>query len=207
MEPFDPALVSELTARAKQQLRRRARSTRTALPKGALAAWSAQIVERVAASVAFRAARKVALFWPLVERAEIDLRALDARARAEDKAVYYPFLEGGPTSMRTGFRLSRDAADLLVREQRFAEPPPDAPEAARGDVDLVVVPALAAAADGHRLGYGLGFYDATLPDVCPPARSLVVVHDFELLAEVPSTPRDVACDLVVTDLRTFERKA
>jgi 5-formyltetrahydrofolate cyclo-ligase len=207
VEPFDPALVSALTARAKQQLRRRARATRNALPKEALAARSAQIVERVAASDAFRAARNVALFWPLVERAEIDLRELDARARAEGKALYYPFLEGGPTSMRTGFRLSRDSAELLVREQRFAEPPPDAPEAARGDIDLVVAPALAAASDGHRLGYGLGFYDATLPDVCPPARSLVVVYDFELLAEVPSTPRDVACDLVVTDLRTFERGA
>jgi 5-formyltetrahydrofolate cyclo-ligase len=207
VEPFDPDLVSELTARAKQQLRRRARSTRGALPKEALAARSAQIVERVATSDAFRAARKVALFWPLVDRAEIDLRALDARAREEGKAVYYPFLESGPASMRTGFRLSRASTDLAVREQRFAEPPLDAPEAARGDIDLVVVPALAAGADGHRLGYGLGFYDATLPDVCPPARSLVVVYDFEVLAELPSTPRDVACDQVVTDLRTFERKA
>lgn len=168
---------------------------------------SAQIVERVAASEAFRDARNVALFWPLLERAEVDLRALDAKARALGKALYYPFLEAGAESLRTGFRLSRDPSDLVVREQRFAEPPPDAPEARRGDIDLVVVPALAAGPDGHRLGYGLGFYDATLPDVCPPARALVVVYDFEVLAEVPSTPRDVACDLVVTDLRTFERKA
>ena len=52
--------------------------------------------------------------------------------------------------------------------------------------DVVVVPALAVAADGHRVGYGIGFYDATLPDVCPPAAAVMVAFGFQLLAEVPS---------------------
>jgi len=63
------------------------------------------------------------------------------------------------------------------------------------------VPALAVASSGHRLGYGSGFYDATLPDFCPPALSIVVAYDFQLLAELPVSAHDIACDIVVTDAR------
>lgn len=205
MEPFDPRLVSELTARAKVQLRRRARATRLALSREALDARSALIVERVAGTRSFTAARSVALFWPLLDRGEVDLRALDRAARVSGKLVYYPFLERNGDRARTGFRLTRSPEELVPRGERFAEPPLDAPEAQRGDIDLVVVPALAASSNGDRLGYGLGFYDATLPDVCPPAEALVVVYDFELLAELPTGPSDVPCGLVATDLRMFER--
>jgi 5-formyltetrahydrofolate cyclo-ligase len=65
------------------------------------------------------------------------------------------------------------------------------------------VPALAVSSAGHRLGYGVGFDDATLPDFCPPAASLIVAFDFQLLAELPTLDHDFACDLVVTDARTL----
>jgi 5-formyltetrahydrofolate cyclo-ligase len=71
--------------------------------------------------------------------------------------------------------------------------------AQRGEVQVVVVPALAVASDGHRLGYGAGYYDATLPDLCPPARSIVVAFDFQRMMELPITPNDLRCDDIVTD--------
>jgi 5-formyltetrahydrofolate cyclo-ligase len=68
----------------------------------------------------------------------------------------------------------------------------------------LIVPALAVASDGHRLGYGSGFYDATLPDFCPPGRALVVAFDFQLLGELPVTSGDVASQCIVTDRRVLE---
>lgn len=201
---LDPEAEAELRARAKKQLRSRMRGVRLAVPAAALRARNARVVERLTRLPLFLDARGVALFWPMEDRHEIDLRALDAAARKSDKAVYYPFMDRTDGGYRTGFRRVDDVAGLEERGRGFSEPPPDAPEASRGDVDLVIVPALAAAADGHRIGYGAGFYDATLPDVCPPARSVVVVFDFQLLAEVPSTPRDVACDVVVSDARVID---
>jgi 5-formyltetrahydrofolate cyclo-ligase len=114
-----------------------------------------------------------------------------------------PTSEGG---VRTGFAETRDPAELAERGRKFLEPPPDAPRAARGELDLVMVPALAVTDGGHRLGYGVGFYDATLPDFCPPARSLLVAFEFQLLAELPVFEHDVACDLVVTDGRTIDAR-
>ena len=207
MIELDPEASAELVRRAKLELRRRMRALRESLPQTAALARSAKIVERLASLPAYRAARSVALFWPIEGKNEVDLAELDRAARAAQKRVFYPFMDRTDSGFRTGFRSTESPGELAHRGRGFAEPPPDAPEAARGDVDFVVVPALAAAADGHRLGYGAGFYDATLPDVRPPALGAIVVYQFQLLAELPPQPHDVACDLVVTDERIIEVSA
>ena len=92
---------------------------------------------------------------------------------------------------------------LEQRGRKFLEPPPNLPMAKRGDIDLVVVPAVAVAANGHRLGYGSGFYDAPLPDVCPPATLLAVVFDFQLLGELPVEEHDVPVHIIATDQRVL----
>jgi 5-formyltetrahydrofolate cyclo-ligase len=204
MDPLDPRLLAEITDRAKRQIRARMRSLRSAHPESALAERSARIVERLAALPELLGARSVASFWPLLERHEVDLRALDSLVRGRQQRIYYPGLAGGDGApLRTALRLTRSSEELAVRGGRFAEPPADAPEATRGEVDVVIVPALAVAANGHRIGYGAGFYDAVLPDYRPPALAVVVAYDFQLLAEVPVLPHDVPCDIVVTDARTL----
>jgi 5-formyltetrahydrofolate cyclo-ligase len=201
---FSADELADLVRRAKRQIRQRMRAVRSAHPKAVLATKTAKIVEAVRVLPDFERARAVALFWPMADRNEVDLRALDAHARASGKAVFYPFMEPDGDAFRTGLRSSRSADELIDRGQGFAEPDPSEPAADRGSVDLVIVPALAVAVNGHRLGYGRGFYDATLPDFCPPARSLVVAFDFQLLAELPVYESDVACDIIVTDQRSID---
>jgi 5-formyltetrahydrofolate cyclo-ligase len=201
--PLDKDKIADLADRARVELRKRMRALRSAHPERALATRSALIVERIAEHPTFTNARSLALFYPLLERKEVDLRELDARARVLNKRIYYPFMDATPTGFRTGLALTNSLEDLAERGRRFLEPSPSALRAERGDVDLVIVPALAAAPNGHRLGYGAGFYDATLPDFRPPARALVVIFDFQLLVELPSLSHDVACDAVVTDRRTL----
>ncbi|MFZ5889908.1 MAG: 5-formyltetrahydrofolate cyclo-ligase [Myxococcota bacterium] len=197
----DPDTLAFLQDRARKQIRSRMRALRRAHPEAALGERSARIVERVADTEAYRAARSLALFWPL--SGEVDLRGLDARARAENKAVYYPVMDPNGSGFTTGFAITASTEELATRRSRFLEPLPEAPRAVRGEIDLVLVPALAVGADGNRLGYGGGFYDVTLPDFVPPAVSLIVAYDFQLLAEIPALPHDVACQLVVTDARTL----
>jgi 5-formyltetrahydrofolate cyclo-ligase len=203
MPAFDASQIGELIEAAKQALRKRMRALRTAHPAETLAVRGRAIVARAAALPEFAAARSVALFFPMTERKEVDLRALDAEARRQGKRVYYPFLEPRGEALVSGLRLTESLDDLLERGQRFAEPPPSALAAARGDIDLLFVPALAVAPTGHRLGYGAGFYDSLLPDVCPPARAVAVAYDFQLLVELPILPHDIACDIVLTDARSI----
>jgi 5-formyltetrahydrofolate cyclo-ligase len=198
----DPETLRQLKTDARRQLRARYQGLRAAFPLTARAERSQRIIERVVELEVYTAARSLGLFWPF--GAEVDLRPLDERARAEQKKVFYPVLDPTPEgTIRTGFAEACCVAELVERGQRFAEPPADAPRAARGEIDLILVPALAVTDDGHRLGYGRGFYDVTLPDFSPPAKSLIVAFDFQLLAELPVFEHDFACDLVVTDSRVI----
>ena len=203
MPLFEPTQVSELAEAAKLALRKRMRALRTAHPDAALALRSRKLVARALELPEFRAASGVALFFPMGERKEVDLRELDAEARRQGKRVYYPFLEARGESGVSGLRRTDSLADLAERGERFLEPPPSVPEAQRGEVDLLFVPALAVAPSGHRLGYGAGFYDSLLPDFRPPGKAWVVAYDFQLMVELPTLPHDVACDGLVTDARTL----
>jgi 5-formyltetrahydrofolate cyclo-ligase len=201
---LDPELYRTILVRAKRQIRERMRALRRAIPAEALAERNRRVCERVLASDWFEAARSVALFWPIVSRNETDLRAIDERARASGKRIFYPFMDDQGDALRTGFRRVHDLGSLAERGRGFAEPPPDAPEARAGELDLILVPALAVSCTGHRVGYGAGFYDATLPEFCPPARAVVAAFDFQLLAEVPTSELDFACSTIVTDNRSIE---
>ncbi|HEY5958397.1 MAG TPA: 5-formyltetrahydrofolate cyclo-ligase, partial [Polyangiaceae bacterium] len=106
-------------------------------------------------------------------------------------------------SITTCFRRVAQRDDLVMQNQRFHMPIPTSPIAERGDIDVIIVPALAATPTGQRLGYGSGFYDVTLPDLCPPARSVVVAYDFQMLIELPEERHDIRCDAVITDRSTF----
>ncbi len=65
------------------------------------------------------------------------------------------------------------------------------------EVDLMVIPALAADRQGHRLGRGRGFYDRALKQIFAK-KVIVLVHDDEFLDEIPFEAHDVSVQVVCT---------
>jgi 5-formyltetrahydrofolate cyclo-ligase len=90
----------------------------------------------------------------------------------------------GPDSLRPGPR-------------GLAEPSePPRGRAAITSADLVLVPALAAAPDGMRLGRGGGSYDRVLARVGAGIPTIALLYDSELLDEVPAGPHDQRVRLI-----------
>ena len=202
-----PALES-LIRSARKQIRTKMQALRLAVPAAARARRDAAIVERLLGLTEVAEARAVALFSPMTSKAEIDLGVLEARERAGGRRVYYPRLsEAAPDPLAVPSLSGELAAawlpELVPSEAGFLEPPRAAPAALRGEVDVIVVPALAVSPAGHRLGYGSGFYDRILPGYCPPAFAVAVAYDFQLMGELPAFDWDFACHAVVTDTRTL----
>ena len=89
--------------------------------------------------------------------------------------------------------------------------PPAQPDGeARGaeslkEADLIVIPALAASADGTRLGQGGGWYDRALMHRSPGVPVVAAIFDDEVLEAgiIPAEPHDVPVDAIVTPTRTI----
>ena len=93
--------------------------------------------------------------------------------------------------------------------------PPAQPDGeARGaeslkEADLIVIPALAASADGTRLGQGGGWYDRALMYRSPGVPVVAAIFDDEVLEAgvILAEPHDVPVDAIVTPTRTITPNA
>lgn len=88
--------------------------------------------------------------------------------------------------------------DLNAVEKGYAgipEPVADGP-VARDEKALVLMPGLAFDAQGHRIGYGGGFYDKFLTAE-PDHPTVALCYDFQMLPKLETEEFDVPVDLVL----------
>jgi len=78
------------------------------------------------------------------------------------------------------------------------EPRDDAPAVPLPDLTAIIVPGIAFDPTGHRLGWGRGYYDATL-SAARSITSIGIAFACQLLPRVPSTPTDLPVHLVITE--------
>lgn len=136
-------------------LRSRARAARAALDPAHRAAASALICKRIAATRAWRASRRAALYWPV--GSEVDVSALLDAALDSGKHVYLPVVTASGR-----MRFARYRPDGALRRNRYGILEPDAPRRSLlppQRLDVVVAPLVAFDASGARIGAGGGYYD------------------------------------------------
>lgn len=88
--------------------------------------------------------------------------------------------------------------DMSAVEKGYAgipEPVADGP-VARDETALVLMPGLAFDAQGHRIGYGGGFYDKFLQRE-PTHPTLALCYDFQLLERLETEDHDIPVDCVL----------
>ena len=71
------------------------------------------------------------------------------------------------------------------------------------NIDAVLVPGIVFDKNGHRIGYGFGYYDKFLRKV-PKAAKIGLAFDFQVVDNIPKEEHDVAVDFIVTDERIIE---
>jgi 5-formyltetrahydrofolate cyclo-ligase len=183
---------AELAPR-KADLRKAALARRDALPAPERAAAAETVAERPF-PVALTPGVIVSGYSPM--RSEFNpvplmRRLADAGARLALPAVAG---RGRPLIMRAW----SFGAPLAAGVWGIREPPPEAPEV---DPDIVLVPLAAFDRQGHRIGYGAGYYDLTITLL--RARKAVTAVGLAFAAQeidaVPVTPRDARLDLVLTE--------
>jgi 5-formyltetrahydrofolate cyclo-ligase len=195
-EPNDAAEQS-LRAQAKELLRERLRSLRRVLPVQAAAARSAALCARLCGLPEFASASLVVGYR--AHRKEADPSAVLVEAARAGKRIGLPrILEAGALELH----LHAEGATLESNALGIEEPQASAERLDLASVDLILVPAIAFDARGHRIGQGHGYYDRLLPRL-PRAFKVAVGYDFQLLADLPDQPGDARVDAIVTDARVL----
>jgi len=171
---------------AKAELRRRFKALRDASPAGQRAAWSRRVCAHLERFCLDRGIRRVGSFGPF--GSEVDLSPLGQTSLE----LFFPRV-AGQAPPRLAWGPGPLAPGTWGLQEPAAAPHPLPP------VQLLLVPGLAFAADGHRLGYGKGFYDAVLAAL--PAGVIVLGAGFGLQRcdRLPAGPQDRPVQGVVTE--------
>ena len=142
------------------------------------------LVEDRALGAAISAKGPIAVY--LASKEEIDLADFITAALSVGCAVFAPRWNG------TDYELVRlqDFATLVKGPHGILEPPAG-PAVRPEDVRAWLVPGLAFAKNGGRLGYGGGWYDRLLCRAAKQTPKIGIAYGFQLVDELPTEPHDV----------------
>jgi 5-formyltetrahydrofolate cyclo-ligase len=186
-------LPDDVTA-AKNALRARLRARLGLLGPAERRARSENLVAHLRELPLWRAARRVLLFAPLPGEPDLDLLWLNAGLAG--KLCAYPRVNAGQMDLLAVSAL----ADLQPTRWGLREPPlAGSDRVTLAELDLVLVPGLAFAQNGGRLGRGGGFYDRLLAAKSAATAAVGVAYDFQFAANLPLAAHDVTMNMILTD--------
>src|SRR5271165_3800861 len=149
----------------------------------------ARLAEHVLASCIVPPGAVVAGFWPMPH--EIDIRPLLHGLHERGHVICLP--ETPPRGQKLIFRAWTPGVEMV--RGRFGTM---FPVGAVTVPDFVLVPLVAFDADGHRLGYGGGYYDRTLAEL-PDAFRLGCAYAAQQVAHVPVEETDFHLHAAATE--------
>jgi len=189
ISPTDDPSPADVRRVVRAEMRLRRRSLGGARRRLATRA----IVRHFLALPAYRAAARLALYWPA--DGEPDVRELATHARARGKRVYLPVIGRAGTLAFAAW--PRDAS---LKPNRYGIPEPlGTRRVTTRELQLIVVPLVAFDAAGNRLGMGGGYYDRALAGRRRNTFLAGAAFSLQGVARLPAQPWDVPLDLVITE--------
>ena len=173
----------------KTQLRRSIRVQKRAMTEAEIESRSARLGELFAQSPLYQAAATIYGYLPYNQ--EVRTVPMLEQALKDGKKVAVPKCYG--EEMR--FIYLEDLSQVTPGYAGIPEPIADGPVA--GDkTALVLMPGLAFDPEGHRIGYGGGFYDRFLSDE-PDHPTLALCYEFQMLPHLETEAHDIPVDCVL----------
>lgn len=173
----------------KQELRRAIRERKRAMTEEEIVERSNALAEKFYNSPAYQAANTIYGYLPYNQ--EVRTVPMLQRALDEGKRVAVPKVYG--EEMR--FIYLEDLTQVSKGYAGIPEPIADAPVAEDKEA-LVLMPGLAFDPQGHRIGYGGGFYDRFLAQE-PHHPTLALCYEFQMQAHLDTEEFDIPVDTVL----------
>lgn len=196
-EHGDKKLAAPMKAADKQALRDRLRAKRDEVP----ASWLGLLTRAVAnrALPYFQGHETIAVYSAI--QSELDPVLLVESLRARGATIVYPRVAKSSTVLE--FCQVASSEEFEAGPFGILQPRADAPLVALVDIDAFAVPALSFDRQGHRLGWGKGYYDHTLAQN-PDALRIGLCFQDQIEPSLPHDENDQSMDWVVTDAKAFQ---
>lgn len=179
----------------KKEIRKRILQLRNAMTSDEIATKSDEIVRRLTGLPEIRDASILMVFLSFGSEVRTDgiirwgweneKRIVVPRCRPEERRLT-PCLLSEFSELETGHYGIREPKAGLARS------------VPAGEIDAVLVPAVAFDRRGYRVGYGGGYYDRFLPEV-PKGVRIGVAFCCQILSEIPVDPHDIPAERIVTE--------
>ena len=173
----------------KKALRAEIRTKKRAMTAQEIEEKSAALAKAFYETAEYKNAKTIYGYLPYNQ--EVRTTQMLAHALADGKQVAVPKVYGDEMK----FILLSDLGQVSKGYAGIPEPIADGPVAA-DPTALVLMPGLAFDPEGHRLGYGGGFYDKFLAAE-PDHPTLALCYDFQMLPHLDTESYDIPVDRVL----------
>lgn len=173
----------------KKELRRTIREKKRAMTEAEIEARSAKLAELFFQSEAYKNAKTIYGYLPYNQ--EVRTVPMLEQALRDGKRVAVPKVYGEEMK----FLFLDDLSQVEKGYAGIPEPVADGP-VADDKTALVLMPGLAFDPQGHRIGYGGGFYDKFLAEE-PNHPTLALCYAFQLLPTLETEEHDIPVDCVL----------
>ncbi|MCI5485421.1 MAG: 5-formyltetrahydrofolate cyclo-ligase [Clostridiales bacterium] len=173
----------------KQELRKAIRTRKRAMTEEEIERRSRSLCQKFLESDAYRACRTLYGYLPYNQ--EVRTVPILAQALADGKQVAVPKVYGDDMK----FIVLTDLTQVSRGYAGIPEPIADEP-VAEDETALVLMPGLAFDPQGHRIGYGGGFYDKFLSRE-PNHPTLALCYEFQMVEHLETEEFDIPVDTVI----------
>lgn len=173
----------------KKELRRQIRERKRAMTAQEIESKSQALAELFFASEQYRQAKTLYGYLPYNQ--EVRTVPMLQKALEDGKRVAVPKVYGEEMS----FIYMEDLSQVSLGYAGIPEPIADGPVAEDPEA-LVLMPGMAFDPQGHRIGYGGGFYDKFLASE-PNHPTVALCYDFQVMDRLETEEFDIPVDLVL----------
>jgi 5-formyltetrahydrofolate cyclo-ligase len=176
----------------KQKLRKTKLQERKQQNHGEKLAKDRIIVRKIKRLAAYKKAKKVLFYLPI--HGEVNLTALFSAK----KTFILPRVKGKSLQLHAIESLTQTTRGKFNIHEPHRHLPITTPQ----ELDLILVPGVVFGEDGHRIGYGKGFYDRLLKKTSCP--KIGIAYGFQMVKNIPGQPHDVPMDMIITEQQTLK---
>lgn len=185
----------------KEELRTQKLLERLGHKKSEKSAKDKKIIAKLLRLPEIKKAGTILLYLPI--KGEVDLTSLFAARTKTDTLLNKKFILPRIKDEKTLHLYHvKNLTEVEKGSFNINEPKLHLKRATVKEVEAAIIPGIVFAKNGHRIGYGKGFYDRLLKKTkCP---KIGIAYEFQIVENIHGEPHDTPMDIIVTEKRIIK---